>query len=109
VKQEGPIGYSAGTNSCNKPHGHVLGKDGKPLNGILVRAFTPTGVTVTDITGPRPGQARDDGYFEFCVARGGWSIIVDIEGKTSQNAWVAFDDPGFTGYVEWNITFQVVR
>jgi hypothetical protein len=109
VKIDGPIGYPAGANACNKIYGHVLDKDGKPMNGITVRAFNASTSVPPDTTGPRPGQSRDDGYFEFCLERGGWSIIVDIPGKSSENAWVAFDDPNFIGHVEWNITFKVVR
>lgn len=109
VKMDGPIGYPAGANACNKPYGHVLDKDGKPLNGVTVKAFNEYGIEFSDITGPRPGESRDDGYFEFCVERGGWSINVIIADKTAQNAWVAFDDPNFIGHVEWDITFQVVR
>ena len=109
VKIDGPIGYPAGANACNKIYGHVLAKDGKPINNVTVRAFNEYTSVPPDTTGPRPGQARDDGYFEFCLARGGWSIIVDIQGKSAENAWVAFDDPNFIGHVEWNITFQIVR
>ena len=109
MKVDGPIGHPAGANSCDKIHGHVLDKDGNPMNNITVRAFNEFTSVPPDTTGPRPGQARDDGYFEFCLDRGGWSIIVDIEGKSAENAWVAFDDPTFVGQLEWDITFQGVR
>jgi len=104
-----PAMYPAGANSCNKPYGYVVDKDGNPLDNITVIAYNDSGIRRETLTGPQPAEPREPGYFEFCLNPGGWGIIVVDGDKSSDYYWAAFDDPSFVGHVEWKIVFQVVR